>query len=977
MEEIIVTSKCNNNCKYCPIDKKAYFVEPSLNYIKSSLKEIKSRGGKEVILTGGEPLLRKDIFEIITILKKQGFKVGLKTNGRIAFYKQYAKDLVNTKIDKIILYFPSPDQETFEDITQAKGSYFQTMLGIENLVSLEASLEINVIISKKNYKNLKDIFILLKRMGIKNLRLSYPQLKGNTLKYSKEIVPDISEISHHFKEVLEFSKSLKFKHIFIDNHFSSLLKKYKYTEKEFTIGYDDSTKRYDLESKSDDVLKDREVHSYLQVNSICNQKCLFCNRPPTEDYKKSEVVSIENIKNKIDELSKDWHTKRIIFTGGEPTLHPELSEIIRYAKRYGFITEIQTNGTLLSKNRLLDFKKTGLNIINFAFHSHKKEISNKLRGVDFGYKKIINNLKLADKIGFEIHIIHVINSLNYKDLPEFIDYIKEMNLGNLYLNLSMVVPEGWAWENKWIIPRMSDIKPYLIKALKRCEKYNFRFDISEIVPLCIVNGFENHAISTIFKLTNVKISDDYYTGKRVLDFVNPSAEYAAKAPQCKNCSFDGICAGFYPRLKALYGTDDFVPRHDNPLPVLRKLPLGNKIIDIFRDKTLETVTYERERNPRTLYINLDEKCNQNCVFCVVKGSNKGKFGSMDAEEAEKIIKEFVKCGGKTLVFTGGEPTLRDDLPDIVEYAEQFNDLESISIITNGVRLSDKDYLNKLINSDKKNKLSFCFSLHSHKKEISELLTNLKGSFKKTISGIKNVIKKGKNVSIYQVITSENYKDILGFSKFLNKNYPEIKDITFAYPFPQGNALLNKWIYVKLSLLKPRFLKALKFLENKGYTINIAACGQFPLCVVPGFEEKIINPLSDSEKDISGVVGEKSFHEFEMASKEWVTQYKGKTGECKKCILNNYCQGFWKEYIDLFDFDGIQQVNKTNFKGNKIRLPLKNDNQLQLIIKRLIGDKMNLIILTDYGRNYLEKLTSFLGSKKILAVILYGNKLLYP
>ena len=54
-------------------------------------------------------------------------------------------------------------------------------------------------------------------------------------------------------------------------------------------------------------------------------------------------------------------------------------------------------------------------------------------------------------MGFESHVIHVINSLNYMDLPEFIDFMNEMNLKELQLNLSIVVPEGWAWENKWTL----------------------------------------------------------------------------------------------------------------------------------------------------------------------------------------------------------------------------------------------------------------------------------------------------------------------------------------------------------------------------------------------------------------------------------------------------------------------------------------------------------------------------------------------
>ena len=265
--------------------------------------------------------------------------------------------------------------------------------------------------------------------------------------------------------------------------------------------------------------------------------------------------------------------KRIIFTGGEPLLYPDISKVIRFAKKCGFMVEIQTNGTLLDRQMISTLKDAGLDIINFGLHSHKKNVSSQLRGVRFGFETIIKNLRLADKNGFKIHIIHVINSFNYKDLPGFIDFMHKLRLHNLWLNLSLVVPEGWAWENKRVIPRARDIKPFLQKAMKKCSTYGIRFDVSEIVPLCIVDGFENHAISTLFKISQFKIVDDYLSGVRGLDFSKPSSLQAAKAPQCKKCTMNAICAGFYPRLKELYCLRDFIPRTDDPLPVYKKLRL--------------------------------------------------------------------------------------------------------------------------------------------------------------------------------------------------------------------------------------------------------------------------------------------------------------------------------------------------------------------------------------------------------------------
>jgi len=80
---------------------------------------------------------------------------------------------------------------------------------------------------------------------------------------------------------------------------------------------------------------------------------------------------------------------------------------------------------------------------------------------------------------------------------------------------------------------------------------------------------------------------------------------------------------------------------------------------------------------------------------------------------------------------------------------------------------------------------------------------------------------------------------------------------------------------------------------------------------------------------------------------------------------------------LFGFDGIQPINKDNFTGNKIKSSLKSEKQVQEIIAKIIKDKMNLIIVTDYINKYFEKLIEFCKNNKILCVILYKDNVLYP
>lgn len=393
---------------------------------------------------------------------------------------------------------------------------------------------------------------------------------------------------------------------------------------------------------------------------------------------------------------------------------------------------------------------------------------------------------------------------------------------------------------------------------------------------------------------------------------------------------------------------------------LKKNLIGNenkKYLNLYNDK-----------NQKYLYLTTGHLCNEDCVFCIMKGSEE-KFPEMSLQEIKSIIKSFLKKGNnKSISLTGGEPTMRKDLPEIIEYACSFNSLSSISIITNGVCLADKNFVQRIVQADKQNKLTFCVSLHSHNQNISEEIVRRSKTFYKTIQGIQNIYLTRKRITIYQVITIHNYQFLKDFSIFLQKKFPNIKNITFAYPFPQGDVIKNPWIFINFSKLKPYLLNALLWLEKNNYDISIASCGQMPLCVMSGFEEKVINPLIFAEKNIIGSIGKSVFHEYTYGSQEFIQEYKNKSHECEHCLLNNYCQGFWKEYINIFKFEGIEPVTIENFSGQKIDTNLLNYIDFQSIINQLSHNKVTLILLNKYSDYYLRCLSNLIKKNNILGLI---------
>ena len=289
-------------------------------------------------------------------------------------------------------------------------------------------------------------------------------------------------------------------------------------------------------------------------------------------------------------------------------------------------------------------------------------------------------------------------------------------------------------------------------------------------------------------------------------------------------------------------------------------------------------------------IRLGHKCNQNCVFCTVALDNERELSS---EEVRSKILFLSKRKAKLITFTGGEPTAREDLPDLIRFAKKCG--INVELQTNGVLLSEWSRAEKIAKAGVDTAL---VSLHSHKEEISEKLTNSTNTFRRTLQGIRNLIKLHKNVQISHVINSMNHKDLSDFAIFIQKNFPQIPYIYFGFVRPNGNAIKNKWIVPKISSIDLDFYKAFDYCKKNGMAFGVEG---IPLCYMQGFEEysvEIGRILSKPVFYISSAVSYSDAHRYVQDT------FKRKDESCCYCSLNDICPGVWREYAAIYGTDEL-------------------------------------------------------------------------
>jgi MoaA/NifB/PqqE/SkfB family radical SAM enzyme len=100
----------------------------------------------------------------------------------------------------------------------------------------------------------------------------------------------------------------------------------------------------------------RALYCQLIVTRRCNLSCGYCN----EFDKISQPVPVDVLKQRIDHLTGELGVTIMDFLGGEPLLHPQIDELVRYAKSRGCWTNIITNGLLLSADRVQQLNAAGL-----------------------------------------------------------------------------------------------------------------------------------------------------------------------------------------------------------------------------------------------------------------------------------------------------------------------------------------------------------------------------------------------------------------------------------------------------------------------------------------------------------------------------------------------------------------------------------------------------------------------------------------
>jgi len=148
--------------------------------------------------------------------------------------------------------------------------------------------------------------------------------------------------------------------------------------------------RFLLSALASTLIGKRVLNCTWELTHRCTGKCEICNywkNPSTLDQE-LRLGDIQKGLEKIYAYGCRW----VNFTGGEPTLRPDLEEIVHYASQLGMWTTMVTNGSLLTRERIREFKKAGLSSMFISLDSTNPQAHDRQRGINGSFAQVLRGL---------------------------------------------------------------------------------------------------------------------------------------------------------------------------------------------------------------------------------------------------------------------------------------------------------------------------------------------------------------------------------------------------------------------------------------------------------------------------------------------------------------------------------------------------------------------------------------------------------
>jgi cyclic pyranopterin phosphate synthase len=278
----------------------------------------------------------------------------------------------------------------------------------------------------------------------------------------------------------------------------------------------------------------------------CNLACDYCTITPTMRTRALAPAAV--VEALRDGRRRDYD--RVAFTGGEPTIRPDLLALIKASVKLGYTdVKVQSNGLLFSPDNVARLVAAGVTRFHVSIHTHERRAYDSLVRRADAHALMEAGLRTVVSSGAHVVVDVIIKEDTYRRLPDAIDWIAARGVPEIHL-WYVSLTDGNA-ENFASLPAMTAAVPFMREAIARARAH--AIDIKSLhVPRCLLGEDSEHA---------------WDPGSQRVMVVTPEATFELKhsrlagqnqVPACKGCRFEPICPGVRPDYLARFGDAEFI-----------------------------------------------------------------------------------------------------------------------------------------------------------------------------------------------------------------------------------------------------------------------------------------------------------------------------------------------------------------------------------------------------------------------------------
>lgn len=208
-----------------------------------------------------------------------------------------------------------------------------------------------------------------------------------------------------------------------------------------------------------------------EVTRACAYACVHCRANAQHQRDPRELSTLEAFAL-IDRLADFGNNPILIFTGGDPMMRRDLTELISYASHKGLRCSLTPTATALpTRERLEQAQVAGIRRVALSLDAPRPEVHDAFRKVPGSWQRTMDILHRAKEVGLSVQVNTTVAKHNVDILPEMVPFIQEV--GAVQWSVFFLVPTGRAMADQ------------MITAAQHERIFNWLYDLSQVAPFDI------------------------------------------------------------------------------------------------------------------------------------------------------------------------------------------------------------------------------------------------------------------------------------------------------------------------------------------------------------------------------------------------------------------------------------------------------------------------------------------------------------